>query len=81
MSKKRINILPIINAWLDQSIDTDVERGFLVSWLTGKVSNRGAFKPLLLEEAELAADCMIAAGIGNEEEQQGTVYCNCSYAE
>jgi hypothetical protein len=31
------------------------------------------------EQVELAVDCLIAAGLGREQEQNGTVYCRCSY--
>jgi hypothetical protein len=69
-----INILPIIAEWIRNHPDsTDfwpTRRDRLISFLIGRVPD---------DQIDLAADCLIAAGIGNEAEQQGTVYCRCTY--
>ena len=72
-SGRFVNPLRYTNDWLsdeDPKIAT-VSRKRLVEWL----SARDDYDPLTVD---LIADCMIAAGIGNEAEQQETVYCTAT---
>lgn len=89
----RVNILPVIAEFLASNpYDCEYTREYLIKWLTGQLEPiEGRFSGMRRNpnystpfqpntvEAELAADCMIAAGIGNEAEQQGTVYGFYSY--
>ncbi len=69
----RMNPLPIIREWLDV-VGTDcdtVPRSEIIRWVQQRY-------PTCLDPG-LAADCLIAVGIGREPEQEGTVYCLASY--
>ncbi len=77
-----VNILPIIAAWVsDHTVGTEVDRVMfdqparaeIFAWFNQKYPN-----PVRLN-LELVADCLIAAGIGREQEQNGTVCCRCTY--
>lgn len=68
-----MNPLPLIAEFLAQNPHggyADMSRAALRGWLTGKVADH---------MIDLAADAMIAAGIGREQEQIQTVYCRVSY--
>ena len=87
-----VNILPVIAEFIsthDMHAES-VSREYLINWLTGQLPTPAGtitrrnpnysapFQPNTVE-AEIAADCLIAAGIGNEAEQQGTVFGFHSY--
>lgn len=82
-----MNILPIIALWLEQHSSHEqsgMSRAELIAWmrrpsLNGKLSIAKVYCGTDCEDIGLAADCLIAAGIGREEEQEKTVYCRCSY--
>lgn len=68
-----MNPLPIINLWLCQHPYhdmSDMPRVQLKEWL-------GKHFPSC--DPDLAADCLIAAGIGQDAEQDKTVYCRATY--
>ncbi len=68
-------LLLIIRRWLDTNdynYGSDVPRSDLVTWIE---------KEFPRENAELMADGLIAAGIGRDEEQQGTVCIHVAYVE
>lgn len=79
-----MNVLPLIADWLAEmgyprdeeklrylvGLDLRPSREVLQQWLRKKG----------VRELELAADAMIAAGIGRSEEQGATVYCRVSYS-
>lgn len=68
----RINPLPIIAAWLNEFPYHDcsnMSRADLITWLNRRFPNT----------EPVAVDCLIAAGIGCEEQQAQTVYCVASY--
>jgi hypothetical protein len=72
--KKKANVdpLPVIRAWLDQHSyhdASDCGRGYLLHWLDAHCPYLDA------DQREVAADCLIVAGIGNQTEQHRTVYC------
>lgn len=68
-----MNPLPLIALFLEQNKGQcrDISRAALVSWLRARTNE---------EHVELAADSMIAAGIGIQQEQTQTVYCRVTYA-
>ncbi len=73
--RESINILPLIAEWISEHPKLapqahQLQRRHILQWLQGRIPS---------SQADLAADCLIAAGIGREAEQQGTVYCSCSY--
>lgn len=83
MATTHVNVLPVINDWLNDSIMAAEE--FIGP---GKKPNRPDLYTFVkkhygntytVDQRNLLVDCMIAAGIGNEAEQCQTVYCRCSY--
>ncbi len=79
MTESYINPLHIIQAWIGEFHGGDVvidppTRLALTFW----VESKGWYPPND-SQIELAVDCLIAAGIGREQEQTATVYCRASY--
>ncbi len=65
-----MNPLPLINDYLSQHPNgryAEVTRANLLAWLTARNH---------VGDIQLAADVMIAAGIGRQQEQTATVHCH-----
>ena len=72
-----VNILPIINQWLSENFKNgklDVSRKELTAWVIIEVNLRGLNCLENGKKVSLIVDCLIAAGIGREAEQNATVY-------
>lgn len=81
----KFNPLPMIAEYYRHADmhDDPVTRVYLCRWVGAKLAGRykgySGAPYMMPSQIDLAIDCLIAAGIGREEEQGGTVYCNCSY--
>ena len=71
----RINVLPYIALCLSKfpyHDCSDMSRADLMKWLDG-LYMANSHKPY----KSLIVDALIAAGIGNDSEQERTVFCEC----
>ncbi len=77
----RLNVLPLIAAWLDSEPVTGISRDAIVRWVRHHEWEAALQGEFTEEHVQLATDCLIAAGFGREAEQDGAVYGFYSYAE